>query len=110
MKSRFANIEFPVFCHYTVHVEVSSDLGKSMKKYPQTKNIPDADDFNRNESCAVHLNDEPFSFIFLPYNASVGTVAHESWHVIQRMMKYMGVDVENEVVAYHLGYLSRQGL
>jgi hypothetical protein len=100
MKSRITLIEFPVFMDYIVHVEITSDVRKSMKKYPQTKDITDV-----TNAMAVHVKDEPFSMIFLRYNAPVGTIAHESWHVIRRMMNYVGIELDSETVAYHLGYL-----
>ena len=52
---------------------------------------------------AVHA--DTLSFVFLPYSASVGSIAHESWHVVRRMMEHAGVELDNEAVAYHLGFL-----
>lgn len=102
MRSRHTIIEFPVFSDYRVHVEVSSDIKKSMQKYPEIKHI-DMDD-NTN-AIAVHEDDGNFSFIFFPYDVSVGTIAHESWHVIRNMMKFVGIELDSETVAYHLGYM-----
>jgi hypothetical protein len=91
-----------VFSDYIVHVEVTSDIVRAMKKYKHTKNVEDSRD---DEACSVHVKNENMSFIFLPLNAKAGTVAHECWHVVQRMMEYMGVELDSETVAYHLGYL-----
>jgi hypothetical protein len=38
-------------------------------------------------------------------NVTEGTIAHESWHAILNMLVRVGADLDNEVVAYHLGYL-----
>ena len=103
MKSRIKLIEFPVFSGYIVHVEITSDVSKSVLRYPQTKNIEDP-----TNAMAVHCKDENFSFIFLKYNMDVGSIAHESWHVVRRMMNRMDVDLDNETVAYHLGYLTNE--
>jgi hypothetical protein len=73
-----------------------------MQKYPETKRI-DMDD-NTN-AIAVHEDDGNFSFIFFPYDVSVGTIAHERWHVIRNMMKFVGIELDSETVAYHLGYM-----
>lgn len=103
MRARFTTIEFPVFFNYIVHVEVTSDLKKSMLKYPPTKDILMEDDCK--DAITVHVCDASFSFIFLHYTASVGTIAHESWHAVKHMLEYMGVELDSETVAYHLGYM-----
>ena len=102
MRSRVNYVEFPVFMDYLVHIEITSNVFKSMKKYPQTKDIANN---ATTYAVSVHVKDTPFSMVFLPYNVSVGTIAHESWHVIKRMMGYCDVDLDSETVAYHLGYL-----
>jgi|SRR5690348_16273695 len=102
MRSRFITIEFPVFSYYIVHVEVTSDIKKTAAKYEQTRNIPDLEN---GDAWSIHPANENFSFIFLKPNPSVGTIAHECWHVVKRMMDYMGVELDSETVAYHLGYL-----
>jgi len=47
----------------------------------------------------------PVAFIFLRPKASPGTVAHESWHAVRYMLRWACADLEEEVVAYYLGYL-----
>ncbi len=103
MKNRFTTIEFPVFSYYIVHVEITSDVKKAMQKYEHTKCVPEEE---ITDAMSIHVSNANVSFIFLKYNSSVGTIAHESWHVVSRMMKYMGVDIDSETVAYHLGYLT----
>ena len=102
MRSKIKHIEFPVFVSYSVHVEITSDISRSMNKYKQTRDIPFGDDTH---AITVHVEDNGLSFMFLPYNAPVCTIAHESWHVIKNMMEYVGIDLDSETVAYHLGYL-----
>lgn len=103
MRSKVTTVEFPVFCDFIVHVEITSNMEKSLAKYPPTKNI-EVD--NHTGGLAVHEMDEPFSFIFLPYNASVGSIAHEAWHVVKHMMDFAGVELDSETCAYHLGFLT----
>jgi|SRR6266850_1634961 len=102
MKSRVTTIEFPVLSDYIVHVELTSDMRKSLDKYPPTKIVPLDDATN---AITIHITGDNFSFMFLPYNVSVGTIAHESWHVINRMLDQLGVKLDSEVVGYHLGYM-----
>jgi hypothetical protein len=49
--------------------------------------------------------DFPESWIILPFDAPCSSVAHEAWHAVRRMLDYCGAEQENEVVAYHLGYV-----
>ena len=102
MRSKIKHVEFPVFVSYSVHIEITDDIPKSMRKYEQTRDIPFGDDTH---AITVHVEDSGLSFMFLPYNSPVGTIAHESWHVIKNMMEYLGVELDSETVAYHLGYL-----
>ena len=102
MRSKFKIIKFPALSNYRVHVEITSSLKKSLAKYPATKAV----EMDENtHGLAVHT-DNAFSYIFLPYHTSAGDIAHEAWHVIRQMMKYLGIELENESVAYHLGYLT----
>jgi hypothetical protein len=104
MKSKFRKFHFPALGHYVVHVEITSDIAKSLLKYPRTRKVEMDETTN---GLAVHTN-EGFSYIFLPYNASVGNIAHEAWHVVRQMMEYLGIKIDNEAVAYHLGYLTNR--
>jgi hypothetical protein len=46
------------------------------------------------------------SYLFFKWNATEEHIAHESWHAIRYMLKdYIGSELENETVAYHLGHL-----
>jgi hypothetical protein len=103
MKSKYTTVEFPVFSDYIVHIEITSDIKESFKKYKYTRNLDMS--LEDTQAVAVHVENTGMSMIFLPYNASVGTIAHESWHVIRRMMEYLGADQDNEMMGYHLGYL-----
>jgi hypothetical protein len=42
--------------------------------------------------------------IWKPYELA-DQIAHESYHAIVGMLKHLGMELENEVVAYHLGHL-----
>lgn len=101
-KNKILNIQFAAMGHYDVHVEFSSNPQKALLKYPETKNVEYGKD---TQGIAIHCKDESRSFIFLPFHVSAGTIAHEAWHVIRRMMDYLGIELDNEAVAYHLGYL-----
>ena len=94
-------IEFPVF-HYTVYVEIASDFKKALRSHKRTKNVPSEPGVRW---ISVHEAHEGFSFIFLKPDATTGEIAHESYHVVRRILEFIGADEESEVVAYHLEYM-----
>lgn len=106
MKTRVTTVEFPVFSGYNVHVELTSDIKKSFKKYKYTRNLDV--DLEDTHAIVIHVEGTGLSMMFLPHNASVGTIAHESWHAVRRMMEHVGAEQDNEVMGYHLGYLSQK--
>lgn len=58
---------------------------------------------------ASHVYASTFeSWIILPEDASISTVVHECWHCVYRIMKKIGAEIENEVVAYTLGWLTEE--
>ena len=61
-------------------------------------------------TAAIHCGvpDASISYIFLPFKADVGYVAHEVSHCLWRLMNFIGAEHENEIMAYHQGYLVRK--
>jgi hypothetical protein len=102
VKSKIKIVRFPVFSNYTVHVEITSDIIKAMKKYKYTENIEGCEAY---DACSVHVENENMSFIFLPLDVNAGVVAHECYHVVHNIMEYVGAALDSEVIAYHLEYL-----
>ncbi len=99
-------IHFPVF-DYKVHVELSTNLKRSeerIKRQLDKVSVVVEEDITRG---GVHLShiDLSESWLVLPYRAAPSTIAHESWHVVYRMLTRMGAGLDNETVAYHIGYL-----
>lgn len=94
-------LDFPVFGSYVLHIEITTDMQASLSKYPQTKSI----DADRSPGITVYVKNEGMGFIFLKHRAGPGEIAHEAWHAVKHMLEYFGVDLDSEVVAYHLGYI-----
>ncbi len=86
---------------YVVNVAFASDINKYCeKRWPNQK--PE-------EKCeAFTLIEEKTSQIVLPFDATPALIAHESSHVVWGIMKFIGAEFEDEVVAYHLGHLVGQ--
>lgn len=107
-KNKIKVLDFSILGHYQVHIELSSNIRAALKKYKQTENVNMDDDDEDTDALAIHVKNVSFSYIFLPHNARPGTIAHESWHVVRRMFEHVGADLEDEMVAYHIGYLVDQ--
>src|SRR5579859_6803696 len=99
--ARIITIEFPVFSDFIFHVEISKDFDKTIKKYPSIAHLS-----GDNDNCdAVTLHSGGLVvFIFFHPNPSVGNIAHESWHALRHMFNTVGVELDSETVAYHLGF------
>lgn len=46
------------------------------------------------------------SWVFITEKCTIGTVVHEFWHVIEAIFRTLEIKMDNENVAYHLGYLT----
>lgn len=94
-------VRFPILGNYGVRIEIAKDLAKAIKRARlETIEVGEFTD-----AMACYREKQATTFIFIKPNASNGTIAHEAYHAVCHLMKYTGVDLENEVVAYHLGYL-----
>lgn len=97
-------IKFPVWSSYCVHVIFTGSITGSLKSRGRK--------FNAASTDALHWNrgDGHSFLLFQIGNAPSGTIAHECWHAIRTMLiDYCGVEImEDEVTAYHLGYLVQQ--
>ena len=94
------DIIFPVFVGYRIHVVFTDDLRKSrIARY--------GDEGLSEEAAAMHCiaKNGNAHLIFNTEKANPGILAHESWHAIRGMLEWAGAELDNEVVAYHLGYL-----
>ena len=94
-------LTFNVLARYQVRIIFSNDVRKSaIKRIGHDPIDKDADAF------VYHLRDTGMSYIFLPLDATEHMVAHEAWHIVFRMFHYVHVqDMDDEMVAYHLGHL-----
>lgn len=107
MRERQKTIKFPVWSDYTVRIIITRDFATSAKMHC------DSDVEISCKALTIHIGDDndsetKQSFIFLMPDCDVDSLVHECWHVVYRMMDYFGASLEDEVVAYHLGYLTQQ--
>ena len=57
---------------------------------------------------ALHSAVPGHSFIFIKYHACIGMITHEIFHFVWQLMSYIGANHENEVMAYYVGYYTKE--
>lgn len=97
------HLEIPTL-KYDVYVVITNDFFKASQKL--NHNEHDKEWYDEASAVALHSLHEGQSFVLFKPNASVEQIAHEMWHVVRRMLEWVGAGLENEIVAYHLGYLA----
>ncbi len=89
---------------------VTTDIPASEKKVRErhndycTKIVSNA----RTGAISLHSKDLSIMHIIMPYRCDVGYIAHEVWHIVRSMLLYSGASLDNEVVAYYIGWLTRE--
>lgn len=99
-------IVFPVWSNYVVHVVFTNNLASSYyKRYHREREFIGTHAFH-----AVSHNPGGHAHLFFKIGDSpAGVVAHECWHAVRELLNYGGVEqLDNEMIAYHLGYLVQQ--
>lgn len=92
-------LQFPIFANYQVSVIFTPNIPKAVKKLggEVSKNT---------DACFVTKKGCPGEgWLVFGLNPSADAIAHECWHCISALLKFVGAKREEEVVAYHLGYL-----
>lgn len=100
-KETIASIDFQIF-NYRLFLIHTTDVELSRKGRKELGDCPT--DLKWVDGLHTYVDGEPDGFIFFTKDSSVGTIAHELFHGIWRMFKYIGVKLENETFAYHLGW------
>lgn len=90
--------------NYDLIVVVSDSIQQSRTNRNDILGYYEPDDHHGAMHCYVGHQ----SYIFLNYGADIGTIAHETFHFIWRLMQWIGAEHNNEVMAYHLGYYVRE--
>lgn len=87
---------------YKLRVTITENVGATARKiYPdlpvnQTTGIIEAIHVVKDCCNTAH--------IVIPYEAGINCIVHECSHFVWWLMDQIGAQLENEVVAYHLGY------
>ena len=100
MRTHRHKLQFKVFSDYQVVVIFTDNIGKELAK------LTDQPPTEGAQALTV-INTGGNAHVFFPHNPDAETIAHEAVHVIHALMKWAGAEPEDEVIAYHLGYLVR---
>lgn len=100
-------VSFPVF-GYSIYIIYTDNIEQSRKL--KCNEIGAMDELMGPYVDGLHSynNIEPDGFVFFRPDSTMGTITHECFHAIHRLFKWIGAKVENEIMAYHLGYLVDQ--
>ena len=105
MKVLKKTVKFPVFSNYRINIIAATDIKKYMSENSEFCDVCMSDDDSNTEAITLHSHETGASAIVVPLSASVNTIAHECYHAVRKMLEMHDVELGNEVVAYHLGYL-----
>jgi hypothetical protein len=100
MKTSRHQLRFPVFSNYPVRVVFCDDIIKEAKRLKLALPSGEAQDEEAYTAiaqggCMCVFGNDP----------DAQTIAHEAYHAIVALLKFSGANSEEELVAYHLGYL-----
>lgn len=93
-------VTFPVFSNYTVYIVFTDSISES-----KFKRYGNRDETDNAHGLHVSTKSGDSHLLYKIEDAPTGILAHEAWHAIFRMFEWAGVELDNESVAYHLGYL-----
>lgn len=96
-------VKLPVF-GYTFYVVITTVLVRSRKNREGILGKCDYD-IPTLAMCSHGVTYSSFTYLFISPNACNGTIAHECYHAICNLFKYIDADHEEEIFAYHLSYL-----
>ena len=97
-------MRFPVFSNFKVSVFIAENTDATAC-YIADRDFTAEPTRDGTEALTVSSPRNGWANIYIPFDAHMGTIAHESYHAVEAMMKFIGANKESEVVAYHLGFL-----
>lgn len=96
MRTHRHKIQFPIFGEFHIRVSFVADVVAESKKLSAEVSPL---------SIAYTVLETGKAHIVLAHHADAETIAHEAFHAVWALMKYVGAELEDEVVAYHLGHV-----
>ena len=93
-------LRFPMFGNYRIVIVITNSLELSRNKRFCPETIED-------DVQGLHTEDKETgtSYVFLKESSRASFVVHECWHAVKSLLDFIEANVEEEVVAYLLGYV-----
>ena len=104
-------IPIPIY-DYRIYLYFVNDFNGALKKINVKEKIgidpKRLIDLGSGGGVHLHNKSRPRSYIFLKVGADSNQIVHECYHAISTIFRWIESDHEEEVFAYHLGYLVQQ--
>lgn len=107
MKEKSKTVLFPMY-KYKIHIVKTTDIMLSRNNRSGIIGHELVMNGGQPEGLHSYNKDEAEAFIFLEWNSNMGVLCHECYHGITRLFRWIQAEHEEEVFAYHLGYLVEQ--
>lgn len=99
----------PTIANYRIIIVLTKDIAASVAYLAERDNFfADNDRVQDCLACHLHPKDRGHSYLVFGPNMAASSIAHECWHMIFNLMQFAGISLEDEFVAYHLGYAVQQ--
>ena len=104
LKEKIKEVWFAPY-EYLITVIITNNVLDSRTNRNEKLGELDKEFFTKYTDALHNHNNSPEGHIFLNENVTFGTIAHECYHAISRMFQWIGAEKEEEITAYHIGYL-----
>lgn len=99
----FPPYRYKVFVIFTDNLKGSADSLAKKGLLTKGHGIDDTSD-----GFHVLMSNQSYCFIVLRQFADINQISHEAYHAVSTMFRWIGAKHEEEIFAYHLGYLIEQ--
>ncbi len=102
-------IPLPLYS-YRIYVIFTDSLEETAKSLKKQGLLDKHTEINDRDTGAFHVkfSNESFSYLIFKIGADSNHITHESYHAVCTMFKWIGATHEEELFAYHLGYIVRE--
>ena len=102
----FPPFDYRVYVHFINNLKDSVEIVNKKEKFGMTKER--INEVAYGGGFHLYSKSRPTSHVFLPVYADSNQIVHECYHVVSNMFRWIEAEHEEEVFAYHLGYLVQQ--
>ena len=108
LEEKIKTLDLKPFPYDLKFIVTSSVMESERKLRAKLKDHSPAKSNARTGAMAMYDRNLTTMYIIMPYKCDVGYIAHESWHIVRALLTYVNATLDNEVVAYYLGWITRE--